>query len=519
MKFRTKIRLIFFVFISLNSIDRLIAQEFNIKDFGAISDGITLNTYAIQKAIDYTAAKGGGKVIVPKGIFLTGTVNLKNNIELHLQEGAILLGSSNWNDYQRAQRWYALILCNSQNKVKITGKGTIDGNCIALVNDIMQKIADGVIKKPIHRNRADESVRPQIIEFTRCKNVEIKDITLKDAACWVQTYLNCTDMVFDNVIVRSFKYWNNDGLDISDCKNVVIKNCDINSADDGICLKSYDANSRCENIRISNCIIRSGSSAFKCGTPSFGGFKDIYVDSLYVYDTDRSVIALQVVDGGIMQNVQITNIKSKNTTGSIFIRLGKRNAKGSPGIINGISIKNIDLEVKSHEGNNPYKIELHKPPASEAGPPKNSLPATLVGLPNFPFKNVTIENANIHFIGGGRQSVAQIYTDPIGLSLVPEKEKEYPEIAMFGELPASGFYVRHAKSLSLKNIQILLEKPDYRYLLLFDDVKNISLDNIFLKNTTSKPVILFNRVSGQLVKDVRATDNNGKLILQNPQLQ
>jgi polygalacturonase len=438
-----------FILLFLNNI---LNAQWQITQFGAIPDGKTLNTFAIQTAID-TCAKKGGTVIIPKGVFLTGTIHLKSNVTLKITEGGVLLGSAKRDDYQKND-WFALILAKGQKNIAITGKGTIDGQGAALAADVERMRQAGLIKNVKPYNRPDENHRPQIIEMTDCQNVKIEGITIKNAACWVQTYNNCTDMIFKNMRVESTAFWNNDGLDLVDCRNVLIKNCYINSADDGICLKSYSTTNFCENIKIARCTIRSSASAFKMGTASYGGFKHIRVKNLYIFDTYRSAVALESVDGGVIEDVKIKNIVGNNIGNAIFIRLGIRN-KRPVGRIENITIKNLKATIPKEKPDKGYPIE--GPPADSIS---NLLPSSIVGLPNHRIKNVLLKNIEIHHAGGGDKAIRCIL--PTEIDKIPEHAAEYPEFSMFGELPAWGFFLRHTEGVYFKRLKLILEEKDYR---------------------------------------------------------
>ncbi|MEM7036717.1 MAG: glycosyl hydrolase family 28 protein, partial [Bacteroidota bacterium] len=258
------------------------AKDYDITAFGAVADGKTLNTEAVQAAVDQAHADGGGRVIIPKGRFLSGGVILKSGVELHLLKGGVLLGSTDPEDYVKLNRWKALVLADSAENIAITGKGILDGQGAELALNIDSLFYIGKIDSVQYRlrlRRPKYYLRPQIIEFMRCTNVRVTGVTLQNAACWVQTYELCKNVVVDNIRVESDTYWNNDGIDISDCKNVRITNSYFNSADDGICLKSYHGLSythpeikMCDSIYIANCTVRSSASAVKLGSASFGGF-------------------------------------------------------------------------------------------------------------------------------------------------------------------------------------------------------------------------------------------------------
>ena len=474
------------------------AQLYNIKDYGAIGDGKTMNTQAIQKAVDAASSKGGGKVVVPAGSFLTGTVHLKSGIELNLEPNSVLLGSASLSDYERNDRWYALLIADKQNNISITGKGSIDGQGHDLAMSILKLVKNGAIKDPLVLRRPNETFRPQLIELQRCDKILVKDVTLKNAACWVQTYNLCTNMVFDSVKVRSTAYWNNDGFDIVDCQNVVVKNCDVDAADDGICLKSSNPLSACENIVIQDCRVRSSATAVKFGTASLGGFKKIKVSNIFVYNTYRTAIALEIVDGGIMEDVEVSNITAKNSGGGVFIRLGHRKTAVPPGIIRRISIKNVNVEIPAGKPDEGYGI---------AGPPEedifphNLMPVIIVGLPGHPVQNVSMENINIVTAGAADKKKAYVPLDSI--PKIDERASDYPEYVMFGELPAWGVYARHAEGLSIRNSHFKYIQPDFRSPFVFSDVKGLVMDKVTVPAVISAEAVILHQVTGSSIKNLK----------------
>jgi polygalacturonase len=457
-----KIKLL--ILLLILSLSTLYAQEkrYIITDFKAIGDGKTMNTKAIQNAIDTCANRGGGKVIFPKGTFLTGSIHLKSHVNLEITEGAVLLGSDKRDDYEKND-WYALILAKEQNHISITGKGTIDGQGRALAKDVYRMMKAGLLPPKIKPyDRPDENQRPQIIEMSHCQNVDIQGVTIKDAACWVQTYHDCVDMRFEKMTVESTAYWNNDGLDLVDCKNVVVTHCKFNTADDGICLKSQDTKSCCENITIENCTVRSSASAVKLGTASYGGFKHISIKKIKVYDTYRSAVALECVDGGVMDDITVDGVEAKNVGNAFFVRLGHRYQARPVGVIKNVLLKNINATILNPKPDKGYEME---------GPPPDTqyylLPASIVGLDSHFIQNISLENIRLTY-GGNAQT-----TGIDSLQKVPERAKDYPEFDMFGELPSWGLYVRHVDGITLRNVRLRLKKGDYRKAILYDDVKNI----------------------------------------------
>lgn len=466
-----------------------------VTDFGAIGDGSTLNTAFIQKAIDAAHAKKGAYVIFPKGRFLTGSLILKSNVHLQLKKEAVLLGSTNPKHYTRMEienppispktddnSKLALLLASRSKNISISGQGSIDGQGreLALKIDSLHHIGEMV--DPTYVTRVNETMRPKIINFGECENISVSDITIKNAANWVQTYELSENVFINNVTVDSRAYWNNDGLNITDCSHVRIKNCTINSADDGLTLKSYYPGRFNEDVRITNCSIRSSASAIKFGTASIGGFKNIFIDSIEVRDTFRSAIALEAVDGGFIENVTVSNINAHNTGNALFVRLGNRSGDGN-GYVKNVIFKNIKAQIPF--GRPDIDYDLRGP---SVGFFHNPIPASITGFPDNHITDVVLEN--IEIIYPGRASKGMAYVPLWRLDAVPEKIKDYPEFSMFGELPSWGFYIRHINGISFKNVILKLEDSDFRPAMVFDDVQNISLENFQLPDTTPEQIIL-----------------------------
>lgn len=462
-------------------------KEFNILNFGAIGDGKTVNTAFIQNAID-KAAQASGSVVIPAGRFVSGMIHLRSNVELHFQTDAILLGSTHRLDYGK-EKAGALISAVNQKNISITGNGEIDGRGREVVKDLIKLLHQGVlqdaewkIKRPMEINR------PKIIEFTECSSITVKGVTIKNAACWVQDYIRCNTVKIDSIKVISTEYWNNDGIDIVNCKNVSITHCVVDAADDAICLKSEGSvTGFCDSIYVADCKLRSSASAFKIGTGSKGGFKNIVVRNLEIFDTYRSAIALEAVDGGYIENVDIKNIKATNTGNAIFIRLGHRNKDEHYSTVKNISISNVIVSVPENKPDAGYPVEG---PALKF--PHNVFPSSITGLPGHNVENVLLENIEIIYEGNAKKETAFFGLDT--LTKIPENVSGYPEFSMFGELPVWGFYVRHVNGLSMKNISVIMKGTDFRTGILFDDVKKLYTDKIKIQGSKVKPDIFYNDV-------------------------
>ncbi len=477
-------------------------KTYNIKNYGAVADGKTNNTTAIQKAIDEAAADGGGQVIVPAGKFVTGVLNVKSNVELHLYKNAFLLGSTIRTDYGTGKA-SALIVANHQHHIAITGHGVIDGQGADLLKDIYRRLNAGTLQdtewrkpNPWHQMRPTEDNRPKLIEFKNCDDIQVKNITIKNGLCWTQNYKSCSNLVIDSMRVENVTYWNNDGIDIVDCKNVKLTNSFFNVADDGICLKSEDPNGACENVYVANCRVRSSASAIKLGTGSLGGFKKITIRHISVYDTYRSAIAIETVDGGVIEDVDIRDIVAKNTGNAIVIRLGHRAQKRPAGVLRRVYIGNVKVDVPAGKPDAGYAMEG---PVVDA--PHNVFPSSITGIPGSRVEDVTLENITINYAGGAKKAVADFGID--SLEKVPEKTPNYPEFSMFGELPAWGFYIRHADGIKIKNLVLTCKGTDYRPAFIADDVKGLSLNALSIPQVKTKPVILLNKVSGLVLKTIK----------------
>lgn len=481
-------------------------QVHNITTYGAKGDGQTLNTAFIQQAIDEGSRRGGGRVLVPAGQFVTGPLTLKSNVTLHLAQGATLLGSTRRLDYGPALAVTSLINATGQENVGLSGPGTIDGRGRELVQDLLAQLQAGTLTDPEWQvKRPTEKNRPQLVLLTNCRRVRVAGVTLKNAASWVQAYRECADVTVDSIRVESTAYWNNDGIDFVDCQNVLLSNSFFNAADDGICLKSENPKSRCENIAVRNCTVRSSASAFKLGTGSFGGFKNIRVSDLTVYDTFRSAIALETVDGAVLEDIDIRRVTARNTGNAIFLRLGHRKG-AAPGVLRRVYIGDVRVEVPADKPDKGYAVE--GPVFKE---PHNVNPASIVGLPNHPVQDVTLENIDIRYAGGNSRSVAYAGLD--SLSRVPERPANYPEFSMFGELPAYGFYVRHAQGITFKNVRVSTVQADYRPALVFDDVQQLTLQQLVVPTAPVQPTLVLRDAPGATLKQVSLPGDKRQAIL------
>ncbi|MGJ1389394.1 glycosyl hydrolase family 28 protein [Sphingobacterium spiritivorum] len=428
------------------------STSFLITNFGAVGDKVTLNTAAIQRAIDSCAASGGGLVVIPAGDFLSGTIHLKTGVTLHVQSGGTLWGSPRKIDYPLNTSVYhkannrALVYAKDANNIGISGTGTIDGQG----------------GSPEFQNGGKEDgTRPKIIEFANCDNITVKDINLRNAAYWIQYYVYCRNVLIDHINVYSFANFNNDGIDV-DSQNVTIKNCTINSQDDGICLKS-ESRVACRNVTVDNCTITTNCNGIKFGTASSAGFKNIKVQNckvskpprhLYPRVYGQSGIAIEAVDGGIIDSVLCDNIQISGVETPIFIKLGDRSRKnpdglGLPGKIQNVTISNVTARGES------------------------KMSSSITGFPGYYVNNIVLKNVSLTSSGGGTSTDAN--------RVVPENQANYPENTMLGTLPAYGLYIRHAKNITLDNLTTSYASSDVRPAIYIEDAQNVDATSLEMK--------------------------------------
>ncbi|MDF7800134.1 glycosyl hydrolase family 28 protein [Pontiellaceae bacterium B1224] len=426
-----------------------------VKTFGAKGDGITLDTKAVQSAID--ACKPGGVVFVEPGQYVVGTLKLKSDMELQVAEGAELLGSTSLADYATDNQGAieapafdkCLLYAENAKNIHITGGGIIDGRGARETFPV--KLEDGSLGD-----------RPMLIRFVDCKNVQFTKVTFKNAASWCVHLVSCDAVKAVNVTIDSHVNTNNDGFDLDGCSNVLIEGCDIHTGDDSICPKSTTMK-LCENITVKNCRAQSHTAAFKCGTSSRGGFRNISISDCDFSNTRMGVIKLLTVDGGILENISISNIVMNDVEGPVFIRLGNR------GRIYDKPTEQVYGEEVKPEGAPPgtvKNIKISNIKAIVAGDIQKRNGIMISGIPDHYIEDVVLENIEISFPGGGTAEDAA--------REVPEDEARYPEQFFFGVLPSWGAYVRHAKNVTFKNVNLTTRQPDARKELVLVDVNDFS---------------------------------------------
>ncbi|MGV8134006.1 MAG: glycoside hydrolase family 28 protein [Mangrovibacterium sp.] len=425
--------------------------DFNVLGFGAVADGKTLTTKAIQEAVDQCHATGGGTVTLPAGTYLTTTIFLKDGVNLHLQKGATLLGSTDRNAFTGA-----VVFADHIQNAAITGLGTINGQGF-----------EKFFPKPGPRHHN--------IFLLNCKNITVTGVTLINSPTWVFRIRECDGVKVQGIRVYSFSNVNNDGIDIEG-KNIILSDCMVDCDDDAICLKSEKPGYIVENIAITNCVIGSICNGIKFGTAGDAGFRNITISNCVIRrppqvstrnwaemipgvsndTTAISGIALEMVDGGIMDQVVISNITMTGVQTPLFIKLGSRKGVGT---FKNVVISNI---IASDE---------------------SLMTSSITGVPGGFIENFIIRDVIFNCRGTAIEEEAR--------APVPERNSVGPDNRMFGySLPAYGLYIRHVKNLQLENFIFNLRNPDARPAIVLDDCHGIRISNFSAANPTGDRALL-----------------------------
>lgn len=430
------------------------ANDFNIKDFGAKSGHKQMNTEAIQAAID-AASAAKGTVIIPKGVYPTGTLFLKSNLTIKMESGAEIYGSDNLKDYadvpiatEEPHFSKCLFYAHGEENISIIGHPRTEIN------------GRGYFFK-------HSPERPKLFRIEECKNVRFEDAIIKNSGSWCVYFRECDNVNIHKCHVYNKENRNNDGMNFDGCSNVRITDTNLQVEDDAICLKS-SVDKVTENFHIENCTVSSYWACFKLGTASKTGFKNITVRNCQFFDSRHGCVKLLAVDGAVIDNVLMENIKFYNCAGPIFIRLGNRGRDYTK------SIKQVYAKDAKPEGRPVGQIKnvtfrnLEGRLTGRIDPPTEGMMFT--GLPGHYIENVTMENINFSYTGFGNLNVKD--------AVIKEDEARYPEQLFFGTLPSYGMYIRHVKGLNMKNVTMTLRDHDDRQAIVLDDVQDSRFEDI-----------------------------------------
>ena len=466
----------------------IVAGVYDVRGFGATGDGKTLDTPAINKTIEAVAAAGGGTVCFPAGTYRCFSIHLKNNVVLYLDQGATILAAetpdggrggydpaepSSWDQYQDFghSHWHnSLMWGEGMENISILGPGRIWGK--------------GLTRG---KNERGAGVGDKSISLKNCHNVTIRDISILHGGHFGILATGVDNLTIDNVKIDT----NRDGMDIDCCRNVRVSNCSVNSPwDDGICPKSSYALGYAratENLTIVNCYVTGGyeegtlldgafkrfppgsrvprTGRIKCGTESNGGFKNITISNCVFEDCEG--LALETVDGALLEDVSISNITMRDIVGvPIFLRLGSR-MRGPAGIpVGKLRRVNISNVVVSNASSRYASI--------------------LSGIPGHEIEDVRLSNITILSQGGGTRQDAAI--EP------PEKENSYPEPTMFGTMPAYGFFIRHVRDLEMSEVEVRTMKEDLRPAFVLEEVEGADFLHVKAQRAADVPTFALKNV-------------------------
>ena len=450
------------------------AGVYNVRNYGAKGDGKTLDSPAINAAIEAAVKNGGGQVLLPAGTYLSGSIRLKSDIDLHLSAGCTILAApasmkaydpsesfGGFPEYQDGGHTYfhnSLIWAEGQTNVSITGNGMIDGQGLTKKDTEKAGIVQG----------GSIGTGDKAIALKLCRNILIRDVTIFRGGHFAIITTGCDRGTIDNVTIDT----NRDGIDIDCCKYITVTNTKVNTpSDDAIVLKSSYALKQavpCEHILITNCLVtgyKLGTfldgtyqpeavnwvcGRIKLGTESNGGYRNITISNCTCMWS--SGLAFEEVDQGRMENICVTNIAMEHVHHyPIYITTGCRN-RGPKEVTQPSSARNIQIS-------NVIATDC------------DSLCSIIVtGMKDEPIRNVWLSNIRLTFRGGGTKNLAK--------RDYREQGTNYPEPRWAGPTPAYGLYARHVEGLHVNDVTFRYERPEYRPAIILDDVRDATLNQI-----------------------------------------
>lgn len=437
----------------------------DVKAYGAKGDGTSLDTQAIQQAIDDCAATGG-TVLLSAGTFLSGTIQLASNLTLWIDATATLKGSPHFADYptqtpptdndQLSNCQRALIYTEGADSVTIEGGGTIDGQ-----------------NASYDQFGAKEAMRPMAIFTVGSTNVRYQNLKIENACTWSVVSMEVTGLYAGKLTITSQNI-TRDGLDLVDCHQVLVEDCVIDTGDDGICLKS-GSEMGLKDIMVQNCSVQSYTNALKFGTPTYGPIEDITFQGITIKNTRFAGIAVEAIDGSDEKNLTFQHITMDQVGSPFFVLLGDRGLTpaGQPkkiGSIDGLHF----LDIKASNASAKWGAMVT---------------GTIIAGVTYRPRNVSFESVDITFDGGD----AAVPGTP------PEYAGQYPEIDMWGDLPAFGYWIRHVDGLHMKDGTTALSGADARPWIVLDDALNFIDDSTGSPNPVTRVRVHKNVSSGNSI--------------------
>ena len=418
---------------------------YDILTFGAKGDGVTDDAAAIQKAIDRCSAEGGGVVLLPRNhVFLSGPVELKSNVELHLEATATLKANPNESIYQlsafgenRGEGMLWLWAKDAEN-ISITGKGTIHGNGIAFMG---AELEDSYELKPLADQTFDP--RPHVLTLTNVRNLTIRDVTIKEGAYWTVHLIGCNEAVIDGInLLNNLKIRNGDGIDLDHSKNVRIANCHITSGDDCICLKNrreFEQYGSCHDIVVTNCVMSSRSCAIKIGSENMDSIYNVMFDNCIIMGSNRG-LGIQNRDEGTVTDVVFSNIQLDCKLWS-DVWWGKAEP---------IYVTSYPRANGNHKDAN-WRF------------PKGQIEGKCGEVSRIFFNNITALSENGCFVGGDVPGkVKDIYFNNVRVKLTPDSRLLTPDSLLIDKRPCKGegFIKVSAEELQKAKVPVITENAE-----------------------------------------------------------
>ncbi len=438
----------------------LSAKVYDIANYGAVNDGKTVNTLSVQKAIEACTQGGGGTVMVSGGgTYVIGTIHLKSKVTLHIDNGTVLQGSPDFDDYttdthkimykREKHMDRCLIFAKNATSIAIEGYGTIDGNG--------------------HKSNFPNG-RPMLLRFLNCSKIHMNNITLINPAAWTTAWLYCNNVSVDGVTIISRVNSNGDGLDFDGCQDVRVSNCNFDNSDDCICLQASKPDKPCKNIVVSNCIFCTKWGGMRIGLLSRGNIESVTVTNCTFHDISDSGLKIQQNEGGEMKNMTFSNLVMKNVPRPIFMTFCTQRAC-----------------VDTPEGEFEPLSRMHNMVFSNIVVDNSELDKNsaffLTGMPDHLIEEITIKDVQFIVSGGGTKEDAE--KKDLNEYTLEVLKGHWPEFSLVGTLPAYGVYARHMDGLTLENISIKTLSGDERVPVILNDVKNASIRHI---STNGKPL-------------------------------
>jgi hypothetical protein len=455
--------------------DDLGTRIYNIRSHGAKGDGSTIDTAAVQAAIDACTRDGGGTVLVPAGTFVIGTVELKSNVTLHLAASGKLLGSADGKQYHAVDaiplhgdttlvdgNWALLFAVNAKN-VAIEGPGTIDGQG----GQFHSAVRGTPPPSGLGGNR-----RPYHVLAYRCEDLSIRNISLLDCAYHSVRIIQSTRVHLDSIYIHNRVNGNNDGFHFISATFVTISNCTVKSQDDACAMFGS-----CQNITITNSFFSTRWSVFRFGG---GHVENIAISNCLLSEVDGCPIKFQGDPGSVFQNISFSNLVLKDVTGPVSISIGGRLPAPDdkvPVIARNISFSNIHGTVTT----NPAQLS-EATVTSGYNPGERYSCIVLNSVNDSILENISFDNIHLTFGGGGTAEDA-------ARREVPQTFGEYFRL---GPMPAYGLYARNARGITMQNVRFQVSTPDLRPAIILDHVEDVAINGLSVQgNIQAESVLRF----------------------------